>query len=141
MSTATSLAVVPSLGTELALLFGLMALNGLFSLAEMAVVTARKSRLKQLAVNSNRARAALELAEHPDKFLSTVQLAITLLDLSMGLVSGWIGVSVAQYFSQVPMLAENAETWGLTLALTLVTFVSILLVQLIPKRIALIAPS
>jgi len=140
LPTASDIAAVPSLSADLALLFGLMALNSVFSLAEMAVVTARKSRLKQLAVNSSRARAALELAEHPDKFLSTVQLAITVLDLSMGLVSGWIGLSVAQHFSNIPLLAENAETWGLTVTLTLVTFVSILMVQLIPKRIALIAP-
>ena len=140
LPTATNLAAVHSLSTELALLFGLMALNSVFSLAEMAVVTARKSRLKQLAVNSSRARAALELAENPDKFLSTIQLAITLIDLTMGVVSGWIGLSVAQHISHVPMLAANAETWGLTITLSLVTFVSILLGELIPKRIALIAP-
>ena len=140
LPTASSLAELPSIGTDLALLFGLMALNSVFSLAEMAVVTARKSRLKQLAVSSSRARAALELAEHPDKFLSTIQLAITLIDLTMGVVAGWIGLHVAQYFSQIPMLADSAETWGLTLTLALVTFVSILLGELIPKRIALVAP-
>ena len=137
---ATSVDALPGLGADLALLIGLMALNSVFSLAEMAVVTARKSRLKQLAPRSSRARAALELSENPDKFLSTIQLAITLLDLMMGMVSGWIGLTVGIYFSHVGSLAEHAETWGLTFTLAVVTFFSILFVQLLPKRIALIAP-
>jgi putative hemolysin len=140
LPAGTNLEAVPHLGTDLALLFGLMALNSVFSLAEMAVVTARKSRLRQLAANSKRARAALELSENPDKFLSTIQLAITLIDLLMGLVAGWIGLSVGAYFAQVSWLAEYAGTWGLTFTLAMVTFVSILFGELIPKRIALIAP-
>jgi putative hemolysin len=140
LPAGTNLEAVPGLGTDLALLFGLMALNSVFSLAEMAVVTARKSRLRQLAATSSRARAALELSESPDKFLSTIQLAITLIDLLMGVVAGWIGLSVGVYLAQVPWLAGHAETWGLTLTLISVTFVSILFGELIPKRIALVAP-
>ncbi len=128
-----------SIAANVALLLALLLLNSVFSMSEMAVVTARKSRLKQLAPNSTRARAALELAEHPDKFLSTVQTAITILDLMMGVIAGWIGVQVATALTGFG-LDEGAQGWGLAITLALVTFVSILVADLIPKRIALIAP-
>jgi putative hemolysin len=131
---------VPDLSTDLSLLAVLLVLNSVFSMAEMAVVTARKSKLKQLSKQSSRARAALELSENPERFLSTVQLAITLIDLLMGVVSGWIGIQIASSLERVSWLSHNASAWGLTLTLAMVTFVSIVFGELIPKRIALVAP-
>lgn len=135
-----STAGLPGLTTEIAILGGLLVLNSVFALSEMAIVTARKSRLKQLAKQSARARAALELAEHPDRFLSTIQLAITSIDLLMGVVSGWIGLHIAQHIALFPDFESFAETFGLTLTLLVVTFISIVFGELIPKRLALIAP-
>jgi putative hemolysin len=131
---------VGDFGGNIAMLCGLMALNSVFAMAEMAVVTARKSRLKQLAVTSKRARAALELSDHPDKFLSTIQLAITVIELMTGVVSGWIGLQIGAFIAHVSWLPGNAMAWGLPITLTVVTFVSILFGELIPKRIALVAP-
>ena len=65
----------------------LILINGFFALSEMAVVTSRKARLKQLAQDSRRADRALALSEHPEKFLSSVQVGIT----SIGILSGAIG--------------------------------------------------
>jgi putative hemolysin len=133
-------AAAMGLGTSLLVLAGLLLLNSVLSLSELAVVASRKSKLKQLAKESVRARAALELAEKPEKFLSTIQIAITLLELITGLVSGWIGIAIGQIFRQHGLFANAAATVGLTVTLTAVTFVSILIGELIPKRIALIAP-
>jgi putative hemolysin len=129
-----------SLGGNLLILGGLLLVNSVLSLSELAVVASRKSKLKQMAKESVRARAALELAEKPEKFLSTIQIAITLLELVTGLVAGWIGLAVAAQFRLWNMFGDSAATVGLMLTLTCVTFVSILIGELIPKRIALIAP-
>ncbi len=129
-----------SLGGNLLILGGLLLVNSVLSLSELAVVASRKSKLKQMAKESVRARAALELAEKPEKFLSTIQIAITLLELVTGLVAGWIGLAVAAQFRVWNMFGDSAATVGLMLTLTCVTFVSILIGELIPKRIALIAP-
>ena len=66
---------------EIAIVLLLVLLNGFFALSEMAVITSRKTRLKQLALTSRRAKVALELSEHPESFLSAVQVWITLLGL------------------------------------------------------------
>jgi len=129
-----------SMAGNLLLLSCLLLMNSVLSLSELAVVASRKSKLKQMAKESVRARAALELAEKPEKFLSTIQIAITLIELVTGLVAGWIGLSVAQQFREWKLFGDSAAPVGLILTLTCVTFVSILIGELIPKRIALIAP-
>ena len=73
---------------ELVIVLVLIACNAFFALSEMSVVTSRKPRLKQMAADSQRARKALELAEHPERFLSTVQVGITLIGILTGMFGG-----------------------------------------------------
>src|SRR5688500_1795108 len=74
---------------EIFLLLGLILLNGLFSMSEIALVSARKARLEaQANKGDQRAKEALELANHPDRFLSTVQIGITLIGILTGIYSG-----------------------------------------------------
>ncbi len=126
---------------ELLLLLGLILLNGFFALSEMAVVASRKSRLKQQAEKSKSAAAALKLAEHPETFLSAVQIGINSVAILMGVFSGAaIGGHIATWLKGFPMVAEYANGLGLGIAVVGITFVSIILGELIPKRIALLAP-
>ncbi len=126
---------------ELGLLLALILLNGFFALSEMAIVTARKSRLKHKAEKNAYARAALALAEHPENFLSAVQIGITLVSILTGVFSGAaIGERIAGWLMRFEMLTPYAEEVGLGIAVVCITFVSIILGELIPKRLALLAP-
>ncbi|KAF1710343.1 hemolysin [Pseudoxanthomonas kalamensis DSM 18571] len=120
----------------------LIACNAFFALSEMAVVTSRKPRLKQMAADSRGARKALELAEHPEQFLSAVQIGITLLPLLAGMVGGnAIGASIGDWLgAHLPMLGTHAGTVGVILSVSIITFLSIVLGELVPKRLALLAP-
>lgn len=132
---------------ELTVVLVLIALNGFFALSEMSVVTARKSRLRQDAADSAKARQALELAEHPERFLSTVQVGITLIAILTGMLGGdAIGASISAW------LVEMIPAWndhdgpvtpgrvGVVLAVSLITYLSIVFGELLPKRLALLAP-
>ncbi|RPE81295.1 hemolysin family protein [Vulcaniibacterium tengchongense] len=127
---------------ELIVVLVLIAFNAFFALSEMSVVTARRQRLKQLAPTSRGARKALELAEHPENFLSTVQVGITLIGVLTGVFGGdAIGGSLGRWLAAtVPALAEYADTIGLILAVGLITYLSIVFGELLPKRLALLAP-
>lgn len=128
---------------ELAIVFLLVLLNGFFALSEMAVVTSRKSRLKQMAESSKRAKTALGLSEHPERFLSTVQVGITLIPYLNGIVGGQaLGSSLGKWLdAAVPALAsKSAITLGSVIVAVIVTFVTIVIGELVPKRIALLAP-
>ena len=127
---------------ELLVVLFLILLNAFFALSEMSVVTSRKGRLKQRAEDSAGARKALELAEHPEHFLSTVQVGITTIGILTGMFGGdaigaTIGVWVAQH---VPSVGKYAGTIGTVLAVSLITYLSIVLGELLPKRLALLAP-
>jgi putative hemolysin len=109
----------------------------------MAVVTSRKSRLKQMAESSKRAKTALSLSEHPERFLSTVQVGITLIPYLNGIVGGQaLGSSLGTWLdAAVPALAsKTAITLGSVIVAVIVTFVTIVIGELVPKRIALLAP-
>ena len=128
---------------EIAIVILLVLLNGFFALSEMAVVTSRKSRLKQMAESSKRAKTALSLSEHPERFLSTVQVGITLIPYLNGIVGGQaLGSSLGTWLdSAVPALAsKTAITLGSVIVAVIVTFVTIVIGELVPKRIALLAP-
>jgi putative hemolysin len=126
---------------ELLLLLGLILLNGFFALSEMAIVTSRKSRLKQEAESSRTAAAALKLAEQPENFLSAVQIGITLVGILMGVFGGEaIGERIAAQIAGVDWLGPYAHSVGLGLAVLLITVFTIVLGELIPKRLALVAP-
>ena len=125
---------------------GLIVLNAFFALSEMALVTSRKSRLRQMGDapgNLGRgARKALALAEHPDNLLSTVQIGITLIAILTGMLGGdSIGEKIATWFSgALPGLGEYAHTIGLVVAVGLITSASVVFGELIPKRLALTNP-
>src|SRR5690554_33892 len=128
----------------------LIACNAFFALSEMSVVTSRKSRLKQQAGDSRGARKALELANEPERFLSTVQVGITLIGILTGMFGGKaIGESIgAVLLAAAPALAATvpfmqsswAATIGLVLAVSLITYLTIVFGELLPKRLALLAP-
>jgi len=127
---------------ELAIVLVLIGCNAFFALSEMSVVTSRKGRLRQLAAGHRGARKALELAEHPERFLSTVQVGITLIGILTGMFGGdAIGAAIGTWLAQnVPALGSYAGTVGLVVAVGLITFLTIVLGELLPKRLALLAP-
>lgn len=139
---------------ELAIVLLLILVNGFFALSEMSVVTSRKARLKQQAQESRRARKALELAEHPERFLSTVQVGITSIGILTGIFGGEsIGTRIAAWVAPLGLDAR-LDGWlagvginldvnqaiGTAAAVILITYFSIILGELVPKRIALLAP-
>ncbi len=128
---------------EFLILLGLILLNGFFSMAEIALVSARKARLESQANKGDaRAKAALDLANHPDKFLSTTQIGITLIGILTGIYSGEkIIDDVKLWLLQFPILTDKyAGGLATFLVLLLVTFLSLVLGELVPKRLGLTAP-
>ncbi len=116
--------------------------NGVFAMSEMAVVSSRKSRLKQLvAEGRSGAGAALRLAEDPNRFLPTVQLGISLIGLLAGALSGaTLATALAGELRDWPALAPYAEAVSVGLVVILLTLLSVVLGELASKRIALAAP-
>jgi putative hemolysin len=127
---------------EFGLIVSLIFLNGVFAMSEMAVVSARKVRLQQLAESGmGGADKALELAEHPTYFLSTIQVGIT----SIGILSGALGEeAIAEpllpYLRQFPQLEPYAEELALAVTVVVITYFSLILGELAPKRLALNFP-
>jgi putative hemolysin len=130
--------------TEFFILLGLILINGLFSMAEIALVSARKARLEAQANKGDlRAKAALNLANHPESFLSTVQIGITLVGIITGIYSGdKIVRQIVPFFQElpIPLIAKYAEGVSTALVVILVTFLSLILGELVPKRLGLTAP-
>jgi putative hemolysin len=128
-----------SIALEIILLLFLILLNGLFAMSEFAVISARKSRLQPLADDGNeRARIALDLAEHPDRFLATIQIGITLVGTLAGAVGGaTIARHLAVWLSTLPFLAPYADAISFTLVVLTLTFLTLVLGELIPKQLAL----
>ena len=107
---------------ELALVLFLILCNGFFALSEMSVVTSRKARLKQQAEESRRAKAALELSEHPERFLSTVQVGITSIGILTGMFGGAsIGIQIAAILVSAGMEPGLADDVGKGIAVVLIT--------------------
>jgi len=116
--------------------------NGVFALSEIAVVSARKARLRQWAnEGSRRAAAALKLAAHPNEFLATVQVGITLVGILAGAFAGaTVSHMLAARLARVPALAPYAEAIALALVVVAITYFSLIFGELVPKRLALLAP-
>jgi len=133
---------VSSLVSECLLVLVLLIANGVFSGSEIAVVSSRKVRLEQLADRGNRkARKALKLANSPNDFLSTVQVGITLIGILSGALGGaTIAQRLKPYFDQVPALRGSSELLSLALVVTVITYLSLVIGELVPKRIALSNP-
>ncbi len=128
--------------TELVVILLLLALNGVFAMSELAIVTARKVRLEQRAEDGDRgARAALSLAQDPTQFLSTVQVGITLIGVLAGAFGGaTIAENLATAFAGIPAVASYAEALALGVVVTGITYLSLLIGELVPKRVALSHP-
>lgn len=129
--------------SEIALVFVLALCNGFFALSEMALVVSRKSRLKQMAKTSRRAAMALRHAEAPEHFLSTVQVGITLVMLITGAIAGdALGSHIAEFLhgERVAWLLPYARIIGIVLGFVLISFIQIVIGELVPKRLALSAP-
>ena len=124
---------------ELLIVAALIVLNAFFALSEMALMTSRKLRLKQMAQESRGARVALALAEHPDNLLSTVQIGITGIGVLAGVFGGdAIGAMIASWLIGAwPNAGEYATPIGIGTAVTLITAGSVIFGELIPKRLAL----
>lgn len=131
------------ISTELFILLLLLLANGVFAMAEIAVVSARKARLKQLSdEGSESAKTTLALANEPTRFLSAVQVAISLLTVLQGAFTGAsFGEKLAPLFAQISWLsAENAYKVAFGVSVVGVTFASVVVGELIPKRLGLTNP-
>ncbi|EIM02134.1 hemolysin [Rhodanobacter thiooxydans] len=130
--------------TEIALVLVLTLCNGFFALSEMALVASRKSRLKQMARTSRKAAAALRHAEAPERFLSTIQVGITVVTLITGAVAGdALGGQISTLLLQsapLAWLAPYARGVGIVLGFVLISYIQIVVGELVPKRLALSAP-
>lgn len=128
--------------SELLFVFLLIIANGVFAMAEAAVVASRKARLQQAADRGNaKARAALDLAENPNRFLSTVQIGITLVGIFSGAFGGaTLSKQVASWAANIPALAPYASAIGLVIVVAGITYFSLVIGELVPKRLALQSP-
>src|SRR5215470_5915291 len=115
----------------------LILLNGVLAMAEMAIVSARKVRLQQRVEQGDvGAGAAVELANAPNCFLSTVQIGITLVGILAGAFGGaTMAEHVAAYLAQVPGLASSSKALGFGMVVVVITYLSLIIGELVPKRL------
>lgn len=126
---------------EIVIIIGLILLNGILSMSEIVMVSARRSRLETDAKHGSKAaRAALSLSNSPDTFLSTIQIGITLIGILTGLYSG---EALARYLAvplaKIPWLAPHAATVAQVLIVVVVTYLTLIFGELVPKRIGMSA--
>ncbi len=133
---------MPEILINIAVILFLIGLNGLFAMSEIAVVAARPVRLQQMADNgSRRAVDAMEMAEHPNQFLSTVQVGITLVSIIAGAFGGAnISGVLAVLIEDIPVIGRYANTVSLIFIIGSITFLSVVMGELVPKRLALQYP-
>ena len=126
--------------TEIIILLILIIVNGLFVMSEIALVSARKGRLESMANKGDaKAKAALDLAENPEKFLSTAQIGITLISILTGVYSGEkFSENLKPFLEKIELFKPYASTLSTVLIVMLVTFLSIILGELIPKRMGML---
>lgn len=124
------------------ILAGLILLNGLFSMAEIALVSARKARLEaQSAKGDKDATDALKLASHPDKFLSTVQIGITFIGILTGIISGErLTDDLSVILDRWPLIAPYSHGFATVIIVIIVTYFTLIFGELVPKRLGLSRP-
>lgn len=127
---------------EIVIILFLIVLNGVFSMSEIALISARKNRLETAAKKGNpAAKVALDLANSPNKFLSTVQIGITLIGILTGIYSGdKITTDVQNFVAGFEMLKPYANSVAVGIVVVILTFFSLVLGELVPKRIGLNYP-
>jgi putative hemolysin len=127
-----------TINLEIAILFTLAMVNGVFAMSEIALLSARRVRLERLSHTSVRARAALQLLEQPNNFLSTVQIGVTLVGVLSGAFGGaTLAEEIAERLESTPVLAPYAETIGVAVVVIGITYLSLVVGELVPKRVAL----
>ncbi len=127
---------------EIAIIFLLLIANGVFAMAEIAVVSSKKARLRRLADQGNgRAQVALELAESPNRFLSTVQIGITLVGIFAGAFGGaTLAAKLTGPIAQIEFLAPHADKIAFGLVVAVITYFSLVMGELVPKLFGLSNP-
>jgi putative hemolysin len=133
---------MPAIIFEILFILMLLLANGVFAMSELAIVSSRKARLQQMCATGNaRACAALELALAPNRFLSTIQIGITLVGILAGALGGaTIAEQLGEQISRVPALAPYGEAIGVALVVVAITYLSLIIGELVPKRFALTHP-
>lgn len=130
------------IAAELLLILALVSLNGVLAMSELALVSARKARLQQRAERGDaRARAALALGRDPSRFLSTIQVGITMVGILTGAIGGvTLTRELESFFAGIPLLAPYREPLSFGAVVAGITYLSLILGELVPKRIALNHP-
>jgi putative hemolysin len=128
--------------SEIFIVVFLVVINGVFALSELAIVSSRRSKLKALAkAGKSGARSALALTDDPGRFLSTVQIGITLVGVIAGAFSGaTLGVALSQHLVELGVASDIAEFLGLGLVIVAITYLSLIIGELVPKSLALRNP-
>lgn len=127
---------------EITLILVLLLANGVFAMTEIAIVSARRGRLKVLADAGNaQAANVLNLADNPNRFLSTVQIGITLVGIVAGAFGGaTLSARLAEVLAPVPLLGAHASTVAFGLVIAVITYFSLIIGELLPKRLGLLQP-
>ena len=127
---------------ELLFVLLLILINGLLAMSELAIVSSRRSRLEHMAgLGNSGARAAILLIDDPSRFLSTVQIGITLVGILAGAVSGaTFADQLGDWLETFPAIAPNGDTIAIGLVVVAITYISLIVGELVPKRIALANP-
>ena len=138
----THVYILAMLYIELAIIIVLILINGLLALAELAIVSSRRARLQALVDRDIiGSRRALVLASDPGRFLSTAQVGITLVGVLSGAFSGaTLGLRLAEWFAQLGLPIGVAEAVGVGLVVAVITYLSLVIGELVPKQIALRNP-
>lgn len=127
---------------EVVIIVLLVVLNGIFAMSEVALLSARRSRLQHLAERGNRnAQRALDLVQDPNNFLSTVQVGVTLVGVLSGAFGGaTLATHLAAHLRGYPAVAQYADTISISIIVLAITYLSLIIGELVPKRIALHSP-
>jgi putative hemolysin len=138
----TPIPLAPYPWVDVIIILVLVGVNGVFAMSELAIASSRKARLEAMARTGSRgARAAIELSADPGKFLSTVQVGITLIAVLSGAYSGEaLGGPTADRIEPFGLSHETAQTVGFVLVIGITTFISLIIGELVPKQIALRSP-
>ena len=128
--------------TELLFIAFLIAMNNILAMTEAALLAVRKARLQQrLNEGDKKAGIVLRLVENPNQFLSVIQIGITLIDVLTGAITGaTLAIILARQFENIPLLAPYSESIGLAVGVLIITYFSIILGELVPKRLAIQNP-
>ena len=131
-----------SQGLDVLIILLLILANGVLAMSELAIISSRKERLQQWAEDGNKkAEAALKLANSPNLFLATIQVGITLVGVFSGVFGGYmIANDLADWLALIPALAPYSRTLALSTVVLAISFLSLLIGELVPKRLALDNP-